>query len=120
MPKGIIYPVSDVHEPLVSIGPMADAGFECLLSKTGGFMRDTDSEEMILLSRRGKIYHMPGYQLQIVRLLVESQNDRIRPPQQKWKPTCPNTLSFALGACIATQEKDWQRSEDRFRERQLN
>ena len=57
-PKGIIFQVSDVHKPLMSVGSMADAGFECLLSKTGGFMRDVDSGEMIPLTRRGNLYHL--------------------------------------------------------------
>ena len=56
-PKGIIFQVSDAHKPLMSIGSMADAGFSCLLSKTGGFMRDVDSGKMIPLTRRGNLYH---------------------------------------------------------------
>ena len=55
--KGIIFRVSDVHKPLMSVGSMAVAGFECLLSKTGGIMRDVDSGEMIPLTRRGYLYH---------------------------------------------------------------
>ena len=55
-PKGIILQVSDVHKPLTSAGAMTDAGFECLLAKEGGFMRDIETGEMIPLTRRGNLY----------------------------------------------------------------
>ena len=42
-PKGIVFQVSNVHKPLMSVGSMADAGFDCILSKDGGVMRDRDS-----------------------------------------------------------------------------
>ena len=60
-PKGIIFQVSDVHKPLMSVGSMADAGFECLLGKAGGFLRDEDSGEMIPLMRRGNLYHFKAW-----------------------------------------------------------
>ena len=60
-PKGIIFQVSDAHKPLMSVGSMGDAGFKCLLSKAGGFMRDVDSGEMIPLTRRGKLYHLRAW-----------------------------------------------------------
>ena len=60
-PKDIIFQVSDAHKPLMSVGSMADAGFECLLSKTGGFMRDIDSGEMIPLTRRGNLFHFRAW-----------------------------------------------------------
>ena len=56
VPKGIVFQVSDVHKPLMSVGAMADAGYECLLAKDGGFMRDVDSGEMIPLARIGNLY----------------------------------------------------------------
>ena len=56
--KGIIFQVSDFHKPLMSVGSMADAGFECQLSRSGGFMRDVDSGEMIPFTRRGNFYHL--------------------------------------------------------------
>jgi hypothetical protein len=55
-PKGIIFQVSDVHKPLMSVGSMADAGYECLLRKDGGIMRDTDTGECIPIIRRGNLY----------------------------------------------------------------
>ena len=60
-PKGIIFQVSDVYKPLMSVGSMADAGFKCRLSKTGGVMRDVDSGEMIPLTRRGNLYHLRAW-----------------------------------------------------------
>ena len=60
-PKGIVFQVSDVHKPLMSVGSMADAGFECLLGKQGGIMRDVDSGEMIPLTRRGNLYHFRAW-----------------------------------------------------------
>ena len=56
LPKGIVFQVSNVHKPLMSVGAMTDAGYECLLSKTGGIVRDIDSGEMIPLVRRGNLY----------------------------------------------------------------
>jgi hypothetical protein len=60
-PKGIIFQVSDVHKPLMSVGSMADAGFECLLGRAGGLLRDEDSGEMIPLERRGNLYHFKAW-----------------------------------------------------------
>ena len=60
-PKGIIFHVSDAHKSLMSVGSMADAGFERLLSKTGGFMRDVDNGELIPLTRRGNSYHLRAW-----------------------------------------------------------
>ena len=60
-PKGIFFQVSDVRKPLMSVGSMAGSGFECLLSKTGGFMRIVDSGEMIPPTRRGNLYHLRAW-----------------------------------------------------------
>ena len=61
IPKGVIFQVSDVHKPLMSVGSMADAGFECLLSKNGGIMRDVDTGEEIPLARRGNLYILTAW-----------------------------------------------------------
>ena len=60
-PKGIIFQVSDVHKPLMSVGAMTDAGFECLLAKEGGFMRDVEQGEIIPLTRRGNLYILKAW-----------------------------------------------------------
>ena len=36
VPTGIVFQVSDVHNPFMSVGPMADASFEWHLSARGG------------------------------------------------------------------------------------
>ena len=56
IPKGITFQVTDVHKPLMSVGAMCDAGYECLLSKRGGFIRDEETGEMIPLQRKGNLY----------------------------------------------------------------
>ena len=56
IPKGIVFQVSNVHKPLLSVGSMADAGFDCILSKDEGIMRDRDSGEETPLVRRGNLY----------------------------------------------------------------
>ena len=60
-PKGIVFQVSNAHKPLMSVGAMTDAGYECLLAKERGFMRDVDSGEMIPLIRRGNLYHLRAW-----------------------------------------------------------
>ena len=60
-PKGIIFKVSDAHKPLMSVGAKADAGYEFLLSKQGGFMRYADTGEMIPLTRRGNLYVLKAW-----------------------------------------------------------
>jgi hypothetical protein len=40
---------------------MTDAGFECLLAKEGGFMRDIETGEMIPLTRRGNLYVLKAW-----------------------------------------------------------
>ena len=60
-PKGIIFQVSNVHKPLMSVGAMADAGFECVLGKVGGVMRDVDSGECIPLTRKGNLYVLKAW-----------------------------------------------------------
>ena len=61
VPKGIIFQVTDVHKPLMSVGAMADAGYECLMAKQGGFMRDIDTGELIPLKRRGNLYVLQAW-----------------------------------------------------------
>ena len=60
-PKGVVFQVSDVHKPLMSVGAMTDAGYEILFRKEGGFMRDMDSGEQIPLQRRGNLYVLKAW-----------------------------------------------------------
>ena len=55
-PKGIVFKTTDVRKPLLSVGAMYDAGYECLMSKQGGVIRDAESGEMIPLQRKGNLY----------------------------------------------------------------
>ena len=61
VPKGIVFQVTDVHKPLMSVGAMCDAGYECLMSMEGGFMRDIESGEMIPLTRKGNLYVLQAW-----------------------------------------------------------
>ena len=56
VPKAIVFQVSNVHKPLLSVGSMAGAGLDCILSKEGGVMRDRDSGEDIPLIRKENLY----------------------------------------------------------------
>ena len=56
IPKGVIFQASDVHKPLMDVGSMADAGFECLLSKNGGIVRDVDTGDEIPVERRKNVH----------------------------------------------------------------
>jgi hypothetical protein len=60
-PKGIVFQVTGVHKPLMSVVAMCDAGYECLMSKEGGFMRDVETGEMIPLIRRGNLYMLQAW-----------------------------------------------------------
>ena len=60
-PKEIIFQVADVRRLFMSVAHMADAGFECLLAKDGGVMRDVDTGETIPLIRRGNLYFLRAW-----------------------------------------------------------
>jgi hypothetical protein len=60
-PKGIVFQVTDVHKPLMSVGAMCDAGYECLMSREGGFMRDVETGEMTPLIRKGNLYVLQAW-----------------------------------------------------------
>ena len=61
IPKGIVFQVTDVHKPLLSVGAMCDAGYECLMSRRGGFMRDETTGEIIPLIRRGNLFVLQAW-----------------------------------------------------------
>ena len=60
-PKGIVFQVSNIHKRLMSVGAMAGAGFECVLGKQGGLMRDVDTGECIPLTRKGNLYMLKAW-----------------------------------------------------------
>ena len=57
-PKAITIQVADVHKALLSISRVADAGFECHLSRAGGYLLDETTGEKVPIYRRGNLYYM--------------------------------------------------------------
>ena len=45
-----------MHKALVSVSRCADLGYECVLGKEGGELRDTITGDVIPLHRRGNLY----------------------------------------------------------------
>ena len=54
--KRIIFQCADVHKALLSVSRCADLGYECVLGKEGGELRDTVTGDVIPLHRRGNLY----------------------------------------------------------------
>ena len=57
-PKRIAFQVADVHKALLSVTRAADMGYECVLGKAGGYLRDSMSSEKIPIQRKGNLYVM--------------------------------------------------------------
>ena len=60
-PKNIVFQVADVHKALLSITRVADAGYECHLNKTGGYLLDTYTGERVPIHRKGNLYVMRAW-----------------------------------------------------------
>ena len=54
--KPITFQVADIHKPLLSISRAADMGYECQLSKNGGWLSNKESGDAIPLIRKGNLY----------------------------------------------------------------
>jgi hypothetical protein len=54
--KRIIFQCADVHKALLSVSRCADLGYECILGRDGGQLRDTVTGDVIPLHRRGNLY----------------------------------------------------------------
>ena len=54
--KRIAFQCADVHKPLLSVSRLADQGYECMLGKLGGVLRDVDTGDLIPLHRRDHLY----------------------------------------------------------------
>ena len=54
--KPITFQVADIHKPLLSISHAADMGYECQLSKNGGWLCNRESGDAIPLIRKGNLY----------------------------------------------------------------
>ena len=61
MPKKIVFQVADVHKALLSITRVADAGYECHLSKAGGYLLDIYTGEKVPITRKGNLYIMKAW-----------------------------------------------------------
>ena len=59
--KKIAFQCADVHKALLSVGKLADFGYECTLGKTGGVLRDTATGDTIPLHRRENLYVMKAW-----------------------------------------------------------
>ena len=60
-PKRIVSQVADVHKALLSISPIADAGYECHLGAHGGCLLDVHTGETIPIARKGNLYVMKAW-----------------------------------------------------------
>ena len=60
--RRITFQVADVHKPLLSVTRAADAGFDCLLTDTGGHLIPrgdwNNRETWIPITRKGNLYTM--------------------------------------------------------------
>ena len=54
--KRIVFQCADVHKALLSVSKCADLGYDCILGKDGGHLRDTVTGDIIPLHRRGNLY----------------------------------------------------------------
>ena len=60
-PKRITFQVADVHKALLSITRVADAGYDCYLTATGGQLIERKTGEVSPISRRGNLYVMKAW-----------------------------------------------------------
>ena len=59
--KRIAFQCADVHKALLSVSALADQGYDCLLGKLGGELRDTLTGDVIPLHRRDNLYVMRAW-----------------------------------------------------------
>ena len=53
--KRIVFQCADVHKPLLSVSRCADLGYECVLGRDGGQLRDMVTGDVVPLHRRGNL-----------------------------------------------------------------
>ena len=61
MMKRIVFRCADVHKALLSVSRVADLGYECMLGKHGGQLRDIVTGDIVPLHRRGNLYVMRAW-----------------------------------------------------------
>ena len=54
--KPITFQVSDIHKPLLSISRASDLGYECTMSKNGGWLYNRESSDAIPLIGKVNLY----------------------------------------------------------------
>ena len=59
--RKITFQIADIHKPLLSVSRISDLGYDCLLTDTGGELRDRVSGDTIPLHRRGNLYVMRAW-----------------------------------------------------------
>ena len=59
--KEIVFQCADIHKPLLSVSRCADLGYQCILEKSGGKLKDTVTGEEIPIHRRGNLYVMRAW-----------------------------------------------------------
>ena len=60
-PKQIVFQVAEIHKPLLSVARVADMGYECVLKKSGGYLRDEYTNELVPVRRKGSLYIMKAW-----------------------------------------------------------
>lgn len=61
LPKRIQFECADVHKALLSISRIADSGYECILTKSGGRLVDVETGDVVPLHRRENLYFMKAW-----------------------------------------------------------
>ena len=61
MMKKVVFQCADVHKALLSVSHVADLGYDCTLSKGGGYLKDTMTGDVVPLHRRGNLYFMRAW-----------------------------------------------------------
>ena len=56
--RKMVFQCADVHKPLLSVSKCSYQGYECVLNKTGGDLKDTVTGETTPLHRKGDLYVM--------------------------------------------------------------
>ena len=61
MMKKVVFQCADVHKALLSVSHVADLGYDCTLTQTGGQLKDTQTGDVVPLHRKGNLYFMRAW-----------------------------------------------------------
>ena len=59
--KRIVFQCADVHKALLSVSRCSDLGYECIMGKDGGELRDLMTGDRIPLHRRNNLYYLRAW-----------------------------------------------------------